>query len=76
MLQKNVAKVAAQSSYCLQMEGKELKNTIQGAKDAYFGAAEAALAKKGLNDTSAEGLRKLLANGKKARKNEVKKAAS
>ncbi len=59
-----------------QMEGREFKNTVQGAKDAYFAAADAALAKNGLKDTSEEGLRKLLANSKKGRKNEVKKAAS
>ena len=58
------------------MQGKDLKNTVQGDKAAYFAAADAVLAKRGLLDTSADGLRKLLANGKKARRNEAKKAAS
>jgi hypothetical protein len=58
------------------MKGEDFKNTVQTAKAAYFATADAVLAKNGLTDTSAEGLRKLLANSKKSGKNKTKKAAS
>jgi hypothetical protein len=57
------------------MADREFKSAISSAKDEYFANADAALARHKLAEPSLDSFRKLIAAGKKTRKNQTKKAA-
>lgn len=58
------------------MDEKSFNEGIKTAKEKYFAAADAVLARLDKNSSSVDSFRKVLAAGKKNRKNQAKKAAS